>query len=32
MAIKRKGNLIKLNYENTWNNVNQKIKQTIDEN
>ena len=30
--IKKKENLIKLNYQNTWNNVNQKIKQTIDEN
>ena len=29
---KKKENLIKLNYQNTWNNVNQKIKQTIDEN
>tara|TARA_Y100001970_G_scaffold136009_1_gene167395 strand:- start:129 stop:1193 length:1065 start_codon:yes stop_codon:yes gene_type:complete len=30
--IKKKNNLEKLNYQNTWNNVNQKILKIIDEN
>ena len=28
----KKNNLQKLNYQNTWNNVNQKILKTINEN
>ena len=30
--LKKKDNLKKLNYQNTWNNVNQKILKTINEN
>ncbi len=30
--LKKKENLKKLNYQNTWNNVNQKILKTINEN
>ena len=28
----KKNNLLKLNYQNTWNNVNQKILKIINEN
>ena len=30
--MKKKNNLQKLNYQNTWNNVNQKILKIINEN
>ena len=32
LFLKKKENLKKLNYQNTWNNVNQKILKTINEN
>ena len=32
MNMKKKKNLKNLNYENTWNNVNEKLLNTINEN